>query len=77
VLKLIANHQVVDVHAIKKWALQWLVYILEDVECKTLVVPYHVRNIGVFSLLKRTKCSASTTCPVYTQKNPCNAYEEK
>jgi hypothetical protein len=48
--------------------LQWLVYILEDVEYKILVVPYHVRNIGVFSLLKRTKCSTSTTCPIYTPK---------
>lgn len=41
---LIANHQVANVHAIKKWALRWLIYIREDVEYKTLVVPYHVRE---------------------------------
>ena len=42
VFRLIANHQVANVHAIKKWALRWLIYIREDVEYKTLVVPYHV-----------------------------------
>lgn len=54
-MKLIANHQVVDVHAIKKWALQWLVYILEDVEYKTLVVPYHVKEYWSLFVVEEDK----------------------